>query len=204
MIPQKVTPDVLKHAIDLGIAMQLTNIARDVADDFKMGRIYLPLQWLHQKQIPLESLLDLQYRTQLLEVVDRLLKEAKKYYFSGDLGLKYLPFRSRVAAAVASQVYSKIGDEVLRRGEQAWSSRTVVSKMKKILVFGIIFLNFSQVIFGQDTTSKVIILLPEPIYIYTKGMNVFNSSKTTIYNPNYTIRDIEDKKVFENCNFKNY
>ncbi|MBU3661324.1 MAG: hypothetical protein FGM14_15755 [Flavobacteriales bacterium] len=76
--------------------------------------------------------------------------------------------------------------------------------MKKILVFGIIFLNFSQVIFGQDTSSKVIILLPEPIYINTKGMNVFNSSKTTIYNPNYTIRDIEDKKVFENCNFKNY
>jgi hypothetical protein len=72
------------------------------------------------------------------------------------------------------------------------------------LIITLCLLVLIQGIFAQDTSSKVIILLPEPIYINTKVINVFNTSKTTIYNPNYILRDIEDKKVFENCNFKNY
>ena len=45
----------LKHAADLGIAMQLTNIARDITEDAAMGRIYLPLSWLQEAQIPADG-----------------------------------------------------------------------------------------------------------------------------------------------------
>jgi hypothetical protein len=79
-----------------------------------------------------------------------------------------------------------------------------IVKMKNLLILGILFLSLFQGIKSQDTISKVIILLPEPIYIYSKGMKAFNSSKTTICNPPYVIRDIEDQNLFQNCNFQNY
>lgn len=122
----------LAHASDLGTAMQLTNIARDVLEDAGRGRVYLPLHWLDEAGV-LESQLELaKYRDALGGVAARLVREASKYYDSGNRGLKYLPWRAAIAVAVASQVYRRIGDKVARRGGEAWNTRTVVSRWEKM------------------------------------------------------------------------
>jgi len=121
----------LSHASDLGTAMQLTNIARDVVEDANRGRVYLPLHWLDEEGVPEGQIGLAKYRVGVANVVRRVLREADRYYESGAQGLKYLPWRAALAVAVASQVYRQIGVRVEARGDKAWDTRTVVSKFGK-------------------------------------------------------------------------
>ena len=124
----------LKHAADLGIAMQLTNIARDITEDASMGRIYLPLSWLQEAQIPVAEIAAPEYREKLAMLSLRLLREADRYYRSGDAGLWHLSFRSACAVSAARQVYSEIGSLLLRKGTRAWDQRTYVTGSIKVWV----------------------------------------------------------------------
>jgi 15-cis-phytoene synthase len=124
----------LKHAADLGIAMQLTNIARDVIEDAEMGRIYLPLNWLEDAGIAPEEIALRKNRRNLALVTQRLLREAQQYYRSGDAGLWHLSFRSACAVSAARHVYAEIGTLLLRRGSSAWDRRTYVTGPRKICV----------------------------------------------------------------------
>lgn len=126
----------LRRAADLGIALQMTNIARDVLDDARSGRVYLPLCWLEEARIPVEEIVDRAHRTRLVAVVERLLAEADRFYDSGARGLARLPFRSAWAVAVARGVYREIGATVLSRGERAWDERAIVPKHRKIAQVG--------------------------------------------------------------------
>ncbi len=125
-------PRVLQRAADLGIALQLTNVARDVLDDARVERVYLPLDWLQQAGLPLAELTAAQHRPALFGVVERLLDEAERYYASGDEGLPALSFRSAWAVATARGVYRDIGQLVRRRGARAWDQRAVVSSGAKL------------------------------------------------------------------------
>lgn len=124
------------HAVDLGNAMQLTNICRDVITDAKMGRIYVPKDWLDEAGIPsdVNILKDSATKIDLVYPVERLLKRADELYASGDIGLRYLPFRSALAVAIAREVYSAIGREIRRRGERAWDTRAYTPFYKKLLL----------------------------------------------------------------------
>src|SRR5262245_29483472 len=124
----------LKNAADLGIAMQLTNIARDITDDAAMGRIYLPLSWLQEAQIPIAEVAAPEHRKKLAMLSLRLLREADRYYRSGDAGLWQLSFRSACAVSAARQVYSEIGSLLLRKGARAWDQRTYVPGALKLWV----------------------------------------------------------------------
>jgi phytoene desaturase len=126
----------LSHAASLGTAMQFTNIARDVMEDAARKRIYLPLQWLDEANIPEGQLGSEKYRVALSEVVGKLLDEADKRYRHGVLGIKYLGWRCAFAVAVAACVYSAIGNRVRRRGSAAWDTRTVIPKWQKCLLVG--------------------------------------------------------------------
>ncbi len=126
-------PEVLQRAIDLGIAFQLTNIARDVGEDAELGRIYLPGDWLVGAGIPSGEILAPRHASSLRAVVDRLLNEAERYYDSANEGLRALDFRSAWAVAAARAVYREIGQVVRERGEDAWRERVVVSKPRKLL-----------------------------------------------------------------------
>ena len=126
----------LQHAANLGIAMQLTNIARDVIEDAQMGRIYLPLQWLEEGNIPSEEIALPKHREKLALVVHRLLKAAEGYYRSGDEGFWYLSFRSACAVAAARHVYAEIGSLVVKRGSRAWDQRAYVTGGRKLWVIG--------------------------------------------------------------------
>ena len=124
----------LKHAADLGIGMQLTNIARDIIEDAAMGRIYLPLGWLQEAQIPAAEVAAPEYREKLAMLSLRLLRKADRYYRSGDAGLWYLSFRSACAVSASRQVYSEIGSLLLRKGARAWDQRTYVTRSLKLWV----------------------------------------------------------------------
>jgi len=124
----------LRNAADLGIAMQLTNIARDITEDAAMGRIYLPLAWLDEAKIPHDQVAAPENRDKLAILAVRLLNEASRYYRSGDAGLWHLSFRSACAVAAARQVYSEIGALLVKRGARAWDQRTYVIGARKIWV----------------------------------------------------------------------
>jgi 15-cis-phytoene synthase len=124
-------PQVLARAADLGIAFQLTNIARDVLDDAANGRCYLPGNWLAEAGVPPGGCADPAHRERVFAVVKRLLDEADRYYISAAQGLQSLPLRSAWAVATALGVYREIGDLVRSRGAAAWERRAVVSRGRK-------------------------------------------------------------------------
>jgi phytoene synthase len=126
----------LPHAIDLGIAMQLTNIARDVLEDAHLGRVYLPADGAAGALEPSALVAgDTESRCRAWKGVRELVTLAERYYSSGWQGLSYLPMRARLAIAVAAQVYREIGRQILRQGEQVyWQRRSVVSPGLKLWV----------------------------------------------------------------------
>jgi 15-cis-phytoene synthase len=119
--------EALPHAVDLGIAMQLTNIARDVAEDARRDRVYLPVRRLRAAGVDAESLVRGTAQPQdVARVVAQVLELADGYYRSADEGMRDLPARVRPAILVASRVYRAIGLCLRRRGCDALAGRTVV------------------------------------------------------------------------------
>jgi phytoene synthase len=125
--------DTLDRASDLGIALQMTNIARDVMDDATAGRVYLPRSWLHEAGVPPAQIDDRRHRAAVHGVIRRWLAEADRYYVSSGPGIARLPLRSAWSIATARGVYRDIGRLVLARGAAAWDRRAVVSKARKLL-----------------------------------------------------------------------
>ena len=123
---------VLDRACDLGLAFQLTNIARDIIDDAKIGRCYVPSEWLLEAGIPPDHVALPRHRAALARVAARLVDHAEPYYESATLGIAALPLRSAWAIATARNVYRQIGIEVKRRGAHAWDERVGTSKAAKL------------------------------------------------------------------------
>ena len=130
-------PRARAHAVDLGIAMQLTNIARDVVEDAKMGRRYLPGEWVNHlspEDIVLASKDPQSHEGTLITVaVERLLELAEVYYASGRAGLSYLPLRAHFSIGVAAKVYRQIGRQLLKSTDSWHGRRQVTSKASKML-----------------------------------------------------------------------
>jgi len=121
----------LRHAAHLGIAMQLTNICRDVEEDLRDGRAYLPRALLSR---PLGSVPPPRSdaRQSALGAVERLLDEADRFYRSAEAGLAALPVRCAFAVRAASLIYAAIGDELRARGCDPFLGRAVVPGWKKL------------------------------------------------------------------------
>ena len=122
----------LRNAADLGMAMQFTNIARDVVEDCERKRVYLPLQWLDEAGVAVDQVGSLRNREKVAFVVGKLLDHAETYYASGISGLRFLPWRCALAVATAACVYRAIGRKVRARGARAWDTRTVVPTWEKL------------------------------------------------------------------------
>ncbi len=121
----------LYRASDLGIAFQLTNIARDVAEDAAAGRSYLPHDWLIAAKLDIADLANPARHEQLFPLVRRLIDEAEPYYQSAAVGLRALPRRAAWAVATARAVYRDIGHQLVRRGPDALSERTFTRPSQK-------------------------------------------------------------------------
>ncbi len=127
-------PRALPFSVDLGIAMQLTNIARDVLADARADRLYLPAEDLRAK-VTCEGLVrgEQTERAAALCVVVDLLELAETYYSSADRGLRFIPARSRLAILVAGRLYRAIGLKIMRRPSRVWQGRTAVPRMEKAM-----------------------------------------------------------------------
>jgi len=123
---------LLDHAADLGIAFQLANIARDLGDDHRAGRCYLPKDWLDAAGLDRDSIDRPENRARLAGLARRLVALASRYEASGRAGAIRLPFRSRWAVLSAAGIYGAIGRLVVRRGPAAWGSRAIVRKRRKL------------------------------------------------------------------------
>lgn len=132
----------LTNAVHLGIAMQLTNICRDVEEDFARGRLYLPATLLEDcgaTGLEIERSTALApsaaelapHRAALSRALRRLLALADRYYASGDAGIPALPWRAALAVRAARLVYAEIGSVLRRRGCDVLAPRAVVSGWRK-------------------------------------------------------------------------
>ncbi len=122
----------LPHAVATGLAMQMTNIARDLREDHQMGRVYIPDEWFLEVGLSPCRPTDPFDAEKFALVSRRLVREADKNYVSGREGLKYLPLRAAFAVAAAQEIYREIGMVVLKRGSHAWDQRAVVSLPRKL------------------------------------------------------------------------
>nr|WP_321986442.1 phytoene desaturase family protein [uncultured Lichenicoccus sp.] len=104
-----------RFAVDLGIAMQLTNIARDVIEDAARGRQYLPGTWL-PADLSVEGIAGAENAAVVYRAVQRLLALADRHYRSAEAGMKFLPLRPRAAIRVAARLYEEIGRMILEAG----------------------------------------------------------------------------------------
>ena len=131
------SPDLAARACDLGVAMQLTNIARDVGEDARAGRIYLPLEWLREAGIREEELLYYPEATPALrQVTARLLREADRLYARAEPGIAGLPSGCRSAIWSARLIYAEIGEEVARNGFDNVSHRAATTARRKLALAG--------------------------------------------------------------------
>lgn len=126
-------PEALTRAIDLGIAMQLTNIARDVGEDAACGRCYLPEDWLRVSGISRQEVMTAtgaEPRVRFL--VDRMLREAEAFYVSGLAGTGYLHEDCQAAIRAAALIYRDIGRVIKANECDSVSRRAAVSTLRKL------------------------------------------------------------------------
>lgn len=130
-----VSPDdeeTLEHAADLGIAFQLSNIARDVREDLEAGRCYLPSAWMSEFGVDRETLFQPENGIALTAIVKRLVDGVATYEEGARKGVRKLPFRSRLAVLSALRIYGAIGRRVGELGRTAWDQRVTVGRMRKL------------------------------------------------------------------------
>lgn len=152
----------LDRACDLGLAFQLTNIARDIVDDAQAGRCYLPTTWLAEEGLTTENLASPEHRQALSRVARRLVQHAEPYYHSATAGLSGLPLRSAWAIATAKQVYRKIGMKVDEAGQQAWDQRQSTSTPEKLALL--------VAASGQAITSRLARHAPRPADLWQRPL----------------------------------
>jgi len=119
---------VLDRACDLGLAFQLTNIARDVIDDARIGRIYLPREWLAEGATQIAGPVP---SAALHRIILRLLDAADPYYASALGGLPALPVRCAWSIAAAARIYRAIGTRIQKGGPEAYRRRIGTSGTTK-------------------------------------------------------------------------
>jgi phytoene synthase len=127
--------DAVARACELGMAMQLSNIARDVGEDARAGRLYLPLDWLAAAGVDADAFVASPVFTPALGlVVRRLLDHADGLYARGAAGVRCLPLACRPGIGAAGRLYAAIGHQVARQGLDSVASRAVVPASRKLLV----------------------------------------------------------------------
>ncbi|MBC7793688.1 MAG: phytoene/squalene synthase family protein [Clostridia bacterium] len=123
------------RACDLGVAMQLTNICRDVGEDARAGRIYLPMAWLREANIDVDAWLAAPtFQPGIAMAVERLLTIADGLYTRAQLGVVRLPRDCRASIRAASLIYADIGRVVRQNEHDSVSSRAITSKRRKLLL----------------------------------------------------------------------
>jgi 15-cis-phytoene synthase len=125
--------DALARACELGLAMQLTNIARDVGEDARAGRLFLPKDWLHEEGVdPTAFLANPRPEPGILRATRRLLLAADRHYIRAEAGVGALPLACRPGIYAARHIYAGIGTRVAAMGYDSITRRATTGKARKI------------------------------------------------------------------------
>jgi 15-cis-phytoene synthase len=184
----------LSRACELGAAMQLTNIARDIGEDARNGRLYLPLDWLREANIDEQAFLaHPEFMPAIGQLVERLLQEADRLYWSAEEGIKELPRDCRMAIQSARLVYAEIGEEVRRQGLNSVDKRAIVSTRKKLMLMA--RASSYAINLGWHTNSEPNTnVLPAVRFLVdagsTQGFGFTNLEKQSFYNRTVWVIDL--------------
>ena len=127
-------PEAREYAVDLGIAMQLTNILRDVKEDAGRGRIYIPLEELKRFGYTEEQLLQSTVNSSFLNLMTFQAQRAREYFDRGLQLIPLLPVRSRACPTILAGVYKRLLDEIEREGFRVFNERISLSTKERMLV----------------------------------------------------------------------
>ena len=129
--------EAAKSAIDLGIGMQLTNIARDVYEDSKMKRIYLPANWIPNislKNLNYVNEFDSENDVKISKAIHKVINLSEKFYINGFAGLKYIPFSTRLGIFIAANVYRGIGIKIKYNKKKYSRERIYLNSFEKFII----------------------------------------------------------------------
>jgi len=150
----------LARACDLGVAMQLTNIARDVGEDALEGRLYLPTDWLEEAGLTPEGFLaDPRPTKAIRAMVKRLVMEANRLYYRSEAGISALPLACRPGIYAARHIYAGIGGRLQTMGYDSFSGRARTTKMQKLGWLG-----------QSVMQSGLSMLMPQSAVVYAKPL----------------------------------
>jgi len=150
--------DTIARACDLGLAMQLTNIARDVGEDARAGRLYLPTDWMAGAGIAPEVFLAAPADDpRIRAMVARLLTEAERLYARSGAGVARLPRGCRPGIHAAGLIYRGIGQQVAAHGHDSVTRRAHTSRGQKLVWLG-----------QALVLSVVSVVMPVPALIHAR------------------------------------
>ena len=124
-------------AIDLGIAMQLTNIIRDVYEDARMNRIYLPAELIPNITLSMlrgEQKLESKEEYVICNAIQKLIELSEEFYLNGFYGLKYIPYKTRLGIFIAANIYRGISIKVRSKGKKYLKKRIYLSSFEKFII----------------------------------------------------------------------
>ena len=148
----------LARACDLGLAMQLTNIARDVGEDARRGRIYLPLDWFAEARIDPDAFTRCPAAVpEIRTMTARLLREADRLYQRAEPGISALPLSCRPGIFAARTIYGGIGGVIRVQGCDSITQRAVTSRAQKL-----------RWISASGLRAGASIILPQMATLYAK------------------------------------
>ena len=125
-------PQTLDYAEALGIAMQLTNILRDVGEDAAMNRIYLPQEDLRRFGIPEEQIFENKFDENFAEMMKFQIARARDYYRKSEQGIPLLEKDTRFTVLLASRIYARILDEIERQNYDVFKRRAHTTLWQKL------------------------------------------------------------------------
>ncbi|MGR3502074.1 15-cis-phytoene synthase [Pseudaestuariivita sp.] len=152
--------DALARACDLGVAMQLTNIARDVGEDARENRLYLPRDWFVEAGVSeAEFLANPTASPEIRAMTKRLLREAQALYHRSEAGVPELPIKARTGIYAARHIYAAIGPKVARAGYDNITRRAVTTKATKLGLLGVAM-----------ARTAVSVAMPKSAVVYAKPL----------------------------------
>ena len=145
-----------KFAVDLGIGMQLTNIARDIKEDAINKRIYIPKDMLGD--ITHQNILNDSNKEQVFKATESILEIADQYYESGLQGIFHIPNKNKFSIFVAAHLYRSIGNKVLKNKSEFLKSRSYLNIFEKIILLSKLYFQKSKLlsfIAAEHETNKL-------------------------------------------------
>ncbi len=130
----------LDYAEALGIAMQLTNILRDIKEDAAMNRIYLPKEDLRRFDVSEQDIFANKFDQKFIEMMKFQISRARNYYTKAEKGIPFLSKDTRFCVLLAARIYGRILDEIEKQNYNVFKNRVHTTKMQKLMAIPKIWL----------------------------------------------------------------